>query len=252
MHSPASMAKPSIVVWATIAAAAYLSATISAIVGMAGGITLLAVMASLLPSRLVVPLHGVVQFASNATRTAVFLRHVRWSILAIYSLPLIIGVGCAAALWSGAKLSWFRPLIGVFILTFLLWRRFAPKLRSPPLWVYAPLGLCAGFLTVYVGAVGPFIAPFFLRDDLEREEVVATKAVCQALGHLLKLPAFAWVGFAFLPFAVPLAGLVAAVIVGTFTGKALLKRLSPRAFTRAFQLVLAAVALQLIARGLWP
>ena len=45
--------------------ASFATATVSAILGMAGGVTLLGVMTALLPAPIVVPLHGVVQLASN-------------------------------------------------------------------------------------------------------------------------------------------------------------------------------------------
>jgi len=226
--------------------AAYLTATLSGILGMAGGITLLGIMTALLPAAVVVPLHGVVQLVSNFTRTLVFVRHVNWRIVAIYSPPMIAGVMAAAWLWSGSRLVWFRPVIGAFILGFLLWRRWSPRLRNPPLWIYAPLGLVVGFLTIFVGATGPFIAPFFLRDDFDKEEVIATKAVAQAWAHLLKIPAFLSLGFDFRPHAPLLGGLVVAVILGTLTGKRLLGRLPRRTFTRLFEVVLAGIGVYLL------
>ena len=57
--------------------ACVVTATISGILGMAGGVTLLGVMTALLPAPVVVPLHGIVQLASNWTRTWAFRRHVR-------------------------------------------------------------------------------------------------------------------------------------------------------------------------------
>ena len=48
--------------------ACFITATISGILGMAGGVTLLGVMTALLPAPTVVPLHGIVQLASNWTR----------------------------------------------------------------------------------------------------------------------------------------------------------------------------------------
>jgi hypothetical protein len=50
-----------------------------------------------------------------------------------------------------------------------------------------PLG---GAFLVFFGAVGPLIARFFLRSDISKEELVATKAACQWAGHLVKIPLF--------------------------------------------------------------
>jgi len=233
-------------------AACFVTATISAILGMAGGVTLLGVMTAMLPPRTVVPLHGIVQLASNWTRTWAFRRHVRWSFLWIFLVPSVMGIAAGGVLWSGVKLTWFKAWIGGFLLVFLVWRRYQPTLRNPPGWSYALLGFAAGLLTIFVGATGPFLAPFFLRDDFENEEVIATKAACQTWIHLLKIPAFLALGFDYAPHVPLLFGLVAAVIGGTYFGKHLLSRISKERFVTWFQIVLALLAIYLIASSLWP
>ena len=70
---------------------------------------------------------------------------------------------------------------------------------------------------MFVGATGPFIAPFFLRDDFEKEEVIATKAACQMVGHGLKIPAVLIIGFEYSAHLPLLGLLVAGVILGRFT-----------------------------------
>ncbi len=227
--------------------ACFVTATISGILGMAGGVTLLGVMTALLPAPVVVPLHGVVQLASNWTRTWAFRRHVRWPIFFAFMVPAVAGVAMAANIWADLKLTWFRAWVGAFILFFLVWRRYKPKLRHPPLWSYGVLGLAAGLLAIFVGATGPFLAPFFLRDDFHNEEVIATKAVCQTWLHLLKIPAFLALSFDYAPYAPLLVGLAVTVIGGTYFGKHLLSRISKERFVFWFQIVLAILAVYLIA-----
>ena len=53
--------------------AAIITSSISAVLGMGGGIILLGVMAILIPQGyIVVALHGIIQLASNITRTYIF------------------------------------------------------------------------------------------------------------------------------------------------------------------------------------
>ena len=226
------------------------TATVSAILGMAGGVTLLGVMTALLPAPVVVPLHGIVQLASNWTRTWAFRHHVRWPIFFAFMAPAVGGVALAASIWADLELTWFRAWVGLFILAFLVWRQYKPTLRNPPIWSYAVLGLAAGLLAIFVGATGPFLAPFFLRDDFENEEVIATKAVCQTWLHLLKIPAFLALSFDYRPYLALLLALVVAVIGGTYFGKHLLSRISKERFIVWFQLVLALLAVYLIASTL--
>jgi uncharacterized membrane protein YfcA len=232
--------------------ACFVTATISGILGMAGGVTLLGVMTALLPAAVVVPLHGIVQLASNWTRTWAFRKHVRWSIFFAFMIPSAVGIAIAANVWADLELTWFKAWIGAFILAFLVWRKYKFKLRNPPVWSYGVLGLAAGLLAIFVGATGPFLAPFFLREDFDNEEVIATKAVCQTWLHLLKIPAFLALSFDYSPYIAVLAALVAAVIGGTYFGKHLLSRVSKERFVFWFQLVLALLAIYLIGSTVLP
>ena len=52
--------------------AAFLTSMLSAIIGMGGGVTLLGIMAVMIPEGyMVVALHGIIQLVSNVTRTVV-------------------------------------------------------------------------------------------------------------------------------------------------------------------------------------
>ena len=175
---------------------------------------------------------------------------MRWSIFAAYAPTLIAGMAVAGALWSGSKLTWFRALIGVYIIVFVAWRRIYGRRRCPPLYAYTVLGLVVGFAAIFVGATGPLIAPFFLRDDFAKENVIATKAICQAATHLLKWPAFTLLGFSFVAHARLLALLVVAVIVGTVVGKRILGQITQRAFVILFEATLLSIALYLVITGL--
>ncbi len=236
----------SVVAWLVVVGAALASSTLSGVIGMGGGMTLVGVLAALLPPAIVVPVHGVAQLASNFTRTLALLRHVSWRLFALYTPFLVVGTALAAWLWSRSSLDWFKPAIGVFLLAFLVYRRRKPALRNPPRWVYAPLGIVTGFLGVFVGATGPFIAPFFQRDDLGKESIIATKAAVQSVGHLLKLPAFLVLGFDYLAWTPLLLALVAAVIAGTLLGRFLLDKLSRTVFNALFEGTLALIALYLV------
>jgi len=230
-------------------AAAFATSTISGILGMAGGVTLLGVMTALMPARDVVPLHGAVQLVSNGTRTLAFLRHVRWSLFGAYAPGFALGIGAGTLLASGLELKGFRLGIGLFLVAFVVWRRKAPRLRNLPRWTYVVVGLVSGLLALFVGATGPFIAPFFLRDDLAKEEVIGTKAACQALGHVLKFPAFVSLGYAYEAHLGLLAALSVAVVLGTLFGKRVLGQMKNATFVKLFEAVLVALAVYLIASG---
>jgi len=101
-----------------------------------------------------------------------------------------------------------------------------------------------------VGATGPYLAAFLLRDDMERRKIVATKAAVQSVGHFAKIPAFLSVGFDYTAHLHVLVPLVACAVVGTLLGTALLSRMNERLFQIAFRVVLAALGLRLLLGGL--
>jgi uncharacterized membrane protein YfcA len=230
--------------------AALVTSMLSAVVGMAGGITLLAVMLLFLDPLVAIPLHGVVQLVSNGSRTWVQRSHVRWNVLLPYAALLLpagfVGLEIAQLLPAPAA----RVLIGAFVLV-ATWRPAWVLLGTHPETVdprrrFVALGGVVGVLNMTVGATGPLIAPFFLNLGLTRQALVGTKAACQTAGHLAKIAVFGLAGFAFLAYALPLAVLSAAVVVGTWIGSRLLDRVSELWFTRLYRAVLTVIALRLV------
>jgi uncharacterized membrane protein YfcA len=234
---------------AILAVTVFAASTLSGVLGMGGGIFLLAVMASLLDPVAVVPVHGVVQLTSNVTRTVRLVRDVNWRFFALYVPILGLGAFVATRFYRGADAPWFRPAIGWFVLAFLVWDRFKPKRIKVPNWALVPAGFVGGMLTVLVGATGPYLAAFFLRDDMDRHEIVATKAAIQTVGHLVKIPAFFVIGFDYAEHLPLLLPLLACAIAGTVAGTSILSKLSEKWFRRAFRVFLAVMAVRLILFG---
>ena len=161
------------------------TALLSGVFGMAGGMILIGVLLVLLPVPDAMALHAVTQLASNGWRAALWIRHVQWRILAPY------GLGCAAALLLWAVLD-FVPdralaMLGLGLSPFavrLLPAGFKPDAERPR------DGTLYGFLCmslmVLTGVAGPLLDTFFLGGRLDRRQIVATKALCQVMGHASK------------------------------------------------------------------
>ena len=237
--------------------AAFATSILSAVIGMGGGITLLGIMAILIPEGyMVVALHGVIQLVGNSTRTAVYRQHVHRSIIRQFSMGVIPGLCCAALIVFGLiqyfditsasqfKIDFLKPLIGIYILWFLYLRK-KTKLRSDSLFFW--MGGLSGLVTVFIGAAGPLIAPFFIDRGLTKENMIATKAACQAVGHLGKMPIFIiFFGVDYLQQWPVLLPLVVAVYLGTRIGKKLLGSLSPDLFKKLFKIALTLIAVRLV------
>ena len=180
--------------------AAFVTSMISAVIGMGGGITLLGIMALLIPEGyMVVALHGVIQLVSNMTRTTIFRAHIYRPIIRQFTPGIILGLILSMVIVMGLiqafnvesaskiKIDFLKPLIGIYILWFLYLRN---KNKKVPEKAFFWMGGLSGLVTVFIGAAGPLIAPFFINKDLTKENVIATKAACQTVGRLGKMPIF--------------------------------------------------------------
>jgi uncharacterized membrane protein YfcA len=234
--------------------ASLITAVVSAVLGMAGGIMLLAVMLLFLPPAVAIPIHALVQLSSNASRTVIHARSVRRDLLFPYVLLLLPAGALTLPLVQHAPADALRLGIGVFVLI-ATWRKRWLLLgvdpdRIPVRPRFALVGAGAGAIGPLVGATGPFIAPFFLGIGLTRFELIGTKAACQATGHLAKLLLFGLAGFAFLEYAELMLGMAISVVVGTWLGTRLLRHLDDDRFTQLYKLTLTAVAFRLVWSGM--
>lgn len=239
-------------------AAAFVTSTISGILGMAGGILLLAIMFSVMESHQdVIPLHGAVQLLSNGTRAAAFRHDIDWRTVvrfSVGSLPgLVLGYLLLKTLGNMPEAKpYLRTVIGLYILI----AAYLPKPEkhtSRMVWYDFPLiGFFAGAAGLIVGATGPLIAPLFARRDFVKERLVATKATCQMVTHFEKLLVFGAIGIDYQKFGVLLAGMGVAVVIGTLTGRRLIKHVSPELFVKLFKIALTVAGLKvLLWDGIW-
>lgn len=227
-----------------LTATSFLSSFITVALGIGGGSLQLAVMASLMPATALIPVHGVIQLGSNASRVAVLFQHV-------FRPPLkSFLVGSLAGVIAGGLVVVELPagVIQVGVGLFVIWS----VLRTPPRWMTRVpwlVGLISSFLTMFFGATGVFVANFTKSLSLGRQPHVATHAALMTLQHGLKILVFGVLGFAFGPWIGLIALMIGAGLLGTLAGRSVLLRMSDRSFKRALDLVLILISLRLIWSG---
>jgi len=234
--------------WLVLGAVSVGTSIVSGVMGLAGGMLLLSVLLFYLEPVVAIPVHGVVQLVSNASRAWFQRAHVRWDAVWRFAWPLLptgaLGLGLLRSVPADAG----RLLIGAFVLVATWapgWLRLGGRgkdaRRALP-WG----GAAVGFTSTAVGATGPLLAPFILALGLGPQATVGTLAACQIFQHSSKLLLFGATGFEFTRFALPLAGLCAASIAGSAIGARLLDRIPERLFRSAVRLLLTGLALSLV------
>ena len=142
------------------------------------------------------------------------------------------------------KFDYLKPIIGLYILWYL-YLRGSKKERKNKLFIF--VGFIGGLCSIFVGAVGPLIAPFFLRNELGKENVIANKAACQIITHIGKIPIFIYFfNFSYTEHYTLLLPLIISVYIGTTIGKKLLGKLSDNTFKLFFKICLTLIAIRLL------
>ena len=163
---------------ASLAALMILTALLSGVFGMAGGLILIGVLLVVFPLPTAMVLHAVTQMASNGWRAFLWWRHIDWKITA----ASIVGSVLAVGLWS----IWLYvpdraiALLLLGISPFIV--RAIPESVLPKVlgWGQMLVGsaICM-MLMLVAGVTGPLLDTLFLRSTLDRKRIIATKAACR-------------------------------------------------------------------------
>ncbi len=231
-----------------LVAASFLTSGISAAVGLGGGVTMIAVMVTVLPASVVVPLHGVIQIGSNAGRAAVQLKHVSRPLLLWFTLGAVIGAVLGGSIAVRLPESALRIGIAVIIL-WMVWGK-PPAFADLPRRTMALTGFVSTALSMFFGATGPIVGAVLATQNLSRHQFVATQAATALLMHILKIIVFGLLGFAFGPWLFLLFIMIVSGFLGTLAGSHLLGKMNEQIFRKIFRIVMTVLALNILLQSL--
>lgn len=157
-------------------------------------------------------------------------------------------VGIGVGWWALGRLSdaWTARTIGGLLLAMValhLWRhrRAADAAPAPARPVAAATGLLAGFATLVANAAGPVMTIYLLAMRLPKREFLGTAAVFFFVVNWFKVPFLVDLGLIHAASLKLDLALAPAVLVGTWLGRGLARRIDQRTF-EAVSLGLAALA----------
>jgi uncharacterized membrane protein YfcA len=237
---------------AFIVAMSFVTAAISGVFGMAGGLMLKGALALVLPVSATFVVHGLLQLVANGWRAILHRRFVSWKIVAVYAL----GAFSAAALIGLVAYEPTRATLYLLmgLVPGLIWlpQGWVKVDASRPAQAYI-CGLSVTGMNLTAGVAGPLLDVFFVRTALTRHQIVATKAATQVFSHLMKVVVYGaplvaaggkgippWWVFA---LAIPLS------MLGTAAGGILLNRLSDVDFKRYLRLILTVIGAVYLAQA---
>ena len=222
----------------------FLTAALSGVFGMAGGMVLKGALALVLPVSATFVAHGVLQLSANAWRAILHRRHVSWRIVGLFALGSFLIAGVVAGIAYEPTRATLFLFMGVAPMLVWLPQRWVNLDASRPLQALAAGASTTG-VNLTAGVAGPLLDIFFVRTALTRHQIVATKAATQVFSHLMKVVVYGapllvtggkglppWWVFA---IAVPLS------MLGTVAGGFVLDRLSDVNFKRYLRAIVTVI-----------
>ena len=227
-----------------LVAASLVTSFISAAFGIGGGFTLIALLALLLPPAALIPVHGIVQFGSNAGRVGIMLKDVVWRPVLPFVIGTVIGAGLGAMVVVQLPPWAVQLALGIFI----IWAVFA---KLPPIQQRYILlgGVVSSFLTMFFGATGNVIAAMVKSMNLEPVPHVATHSLMMTFQHFVKVLIFGLIGFQFGPYMILIIGMLISGFIGTVIGSRFLTKAGGRYFKPVLNTILFLAATRLIWAG---
>lgn len=239
-------ANPDLGVWLQILviAASFLGSAITATFSIGGGLLLIAVMGTILPATALIPVHGTIMLGSNAGRAVVYRHGLDWAILPAFLAGSLIG----AAIGGQVVVTLPSAILRIVIGSFIIFSQWGPGLRLPfGRKSLAVAGAFSTFLTLFVGASGPFMTSILAqKPGYDRINLLSTAAAVMVVQHGLKVLVFALAGFAFASWLPLILASIAAGFMGTLLGSRLLSRLDETQFRKALKWILTALAIYMI------
>ncbi len=234
--------------------ASLITAFLSSIFGMLGGLILMGILVSLMKVGQAMVLHGLIQMTSNGYRAWLNRKDINWKIIGTLSIGNILAL--AILFFIAFEPDRITVLLALGILPYIAWAmpsNFAFDVTK------TPVGILAGIVVVgtnlLAGVGGPVLDIFFQRVEMTRHQVVATKAVAQFFGHISKVIFFGGLVMSSSSENWPELWLLVIVIgtslVGTTFGKKVLDKINDRTFFTWTQTIMLSVGAVLIVRAIY-
>lgn len=226
--------------------AAFVTSSITAAMGVGGGVVLLALMAQVVPPAVLIPLHGAAQLMSNTNRVLVQRNHINWA----YIKPFFLGALVGGALVTPLALYMPVPLGQILLAMFILlatWKSGWLRLSN---WHPATSGGVSTGLSLILGATGPLVMSVLPKTNWERQMVVGTHGMAMTIQHGIKVIAFSSLNISLIDYWPLLLGIGVATLAGNLVGAKLLAHVPEEKFTQILNWLLTALALRLAWQGL--
>jgi len=226
---------------------------LSGVLGMAGGVVLMVVLWLMLPVSSAMILHGIAQLSSSGFRVIFFFRHTCWKGMLAYLAGLLVALAIVSVVAYIPDKRVLFLLLGGLSVSALIMPRSSLLDFAKPLSAFF-CGIAVNIPTFIVGVSGGIFDLFFVKTELNRYQVMASKAVAMTFSQIVKIFYFLNLFYQAAESSVSLFALTPAVVisslVGTYAGRQILDRISECRFRSLGRAVILGLGLVLLGRGM--
>ncbi len=228
----------------TLGLFAIITSAIAGILGFGGGMLLIAIMPSFLPAAVIIPIHGIVQLASNGSRVALSINHVAWPLLPAFLIGSAIGLALFSTLLLNISADYIPLAIGSYILLNLWSKPFANAMKRFE--SFYIIGALQTGLSLIVGATGPLTNNILLKKLQNKDQIIATGAVFMSISHLAKIVVFGFIGFQLGQYLLTVIIMSLGAILGSFIGSKMRKKVDNKLYLNLIKYLLSLLAIKMI------
>lgn len=228
----------------TLGIITFLTSTVAAVVGIGGGMMLIAILPSFLPLNALIPVHGITQMTSNFSRAVFGYKDIQYEVIPKFLIGSLLGIALFSSILFFISLEYVPLFIGSYILLSLWSKAFNEKIKRYENYYIA--GFFQTGLSLVVGATGPLTMTLLLKDYENKDKVVATGAALMSITHIFKVLVFIFFGFVFSDYLGVLIFMIIGAVAGSYTGTKLRNKIDGKKFVMILKVLLSFLAIKLI------
>lgn len=222
----------------------FLGSLVTTSVGAGGGLFVIAGMSMVLPATTLLSIHALTQAGAGLMRSFIFRKSVLFKVFFLFLVGTLIGYSLSIHFLVTLPEYMMKFILGLGIIILNFLPKFEIKKVSNNMIVI--VGTLTGFLTMFIGAMGPIVILFFSAFISNRQLIVGTLAWCISFQNLGKAIIFGNLGFDYSSWLVLIVILIVVSYLGTIIGKKLLDKSNDVLFKKILKMVILILGSKLI------
>lgn len=222
----------------------FLGSLVTTSVGAGGGLFVIAGMSMVLPATTLLSIHALTQAGAGLMRSFIFRKSVIIKVFFLFLIGSLIGYSLSVPFLITLPEYMMKFILGLGIIIL----NFLPKIEIKRIsnYMIVMVGILTGFLTMFIGAMGPIVILFFSTFISNRQLIVGTLAWCVSFQNLGKAIIFGKLGFDYTLWLFLIVILIIISYLGTIIGKKLLDKSNDVLFKKILKMVILILGSKLI------